>query len=225
VGLTGSILLATFAVTAGLVGSIVSALVAAREHRGAAEAAFSPETTGFLRQFLTAPPIVALLLLITMFLPWVSGRVAGLPLPSTAWGLPWVRWIVFVPALLALVVCAPVTARRPVLLSVLCSTTFGVCVVLGALATVVAALATDAGHLTLVARTLLRGVPQAATYLPTLHAGAGPIIYTVLALTGIWSVPLLQHQRFRRANPTAADPWPSALAETSSLDPADDLWS
>lgn len=59
---------------------------------------------------------ITVVLLVSLFIPWISGSVVGVQLPHTLFGLPWVRWIVAIPALVTIgwgVLSNCGTGRRP----------------------------------------------------------------------------------------------------------------
>jgi hypothetical protein len=160
--------------------------------------AFGPR----LRAKMSDVPVLAsVVLLASTLTPWVTGSVEGFPLPGTAWGLPWVRWLVAIPAVAAAVAAWTTPHRRVAGFTLLTGGLFLVCTVIGSVLMELTVLAQSAS--TLVAHTLLRGtqqvdllVPlirstkQVDLFVPVIRGGIGAPLYTIASLAGAYALAL-----------------------------------
>lgn len=131
----------------------------------------------------------ALLVTAALFLPWVTGSTLGVKLPGSAFGLPWVRWILLIPTI-ATWLLATATVIRPFgVARVGTAVVFFVTTVLGGVALVLAATAQRLSRYTTVADTILRGVDRARILAPIVRVGPGEIIYLAAGVVaGGWSL-------------------------------------
>ena len=165
----------------------------------------------------------AAVVFLSTFAPWVTGSAVGVPLPSTVWGLPWVRWIVVMPAACALVFAWMTPGMRSSFGSMLAATSFVVCSLVGSVAIVVVALAQRASRLTFVADTVLRGVDHAHLLAPVVRPGVGAPLYTAAAAVGAWAIPRRLRTDGRSSAPVPA--LDGSMVVHSGPRPEDDPWS
>lgn len=152
--------------------------------------AVTPKGATVVRRIVSEPfAWAALLATAALFLPWVTGSTVGVKLPGSAFGLPWVRWILVIPTL-ATWPLATATVIRPFgVARVATSVVFFVTTVLGAVALVLAAAAQRLSRYTTVADTILRGVDRAHVLALVVRVGPGELIYLAAGvMAGGWSL-------------------------------------
>jgi len=182
-------LLAVGALVAGLLGFTSVALVVYRRRFLAVESFQASDFRSRAKsKVLDVSVLAGLVLVASMSIPWISGSVVGVPLPSTAWGLPWVRWVVAVPAVLATTSALASPNRRAPGFALLTAALFLVCAAVGSLLFELAILAQTASRATLVADTLLRGTKNTDFLIPVVREGVGAPVFTVASIAAIYAL-------------------------------------
>lgn len=180
-------------------------------------------------------------LLASTFTPWVTGLADGVPLPGTAWGLPWIRWLIAIPAVAAAAAAWVVPHRRVAGFTLLTAGLFLICTVIGSVLLEMTVLAQGAS--TFAAETLLRGTKQVELLVPFLkgtnqvdllvpvvRGGIGAPLYTIASVVGIYALAL----GYRRSAQTESVDVPDAPSEPllspqgsqadARFDPGDEWW-
>ena len=85
--------LAATAVVAGIAGCIWNLVVVRRRSYDEIPDESVRNVLDRLRSAITDwPKVAAAVVLLSTFVPWISGSAVGVALPETLWELPWVRW-------------------------------------------------------------------------------------------------------------------------------------
>lgn len=152
--------------------------------------AVAPAVGSVVRRIVSEPfAWGALVVTAALFLPWVTGSAVGVKLPGSAFGLPWVRWILLIPTLVAWLLAAATVIRPFGVVRVVTAVVFFVTTVLGGVALVLAAAAQRLSRYTTVADTILRGVDRSHILAPVVRVGPGEIIYLAAGVVaGGWSL-------------------------------------
>jgi hypothetical protein len=124
------------------------------------------------------------LMLVSLAIPWLSGSVAGISVPRSVFGIPWLSIFILIPIVLVVVtfLLAEITFQTWIRFSL--TFFFALCTVIGGFALTVAALAQRLSHYSLMLDTLLRGVSRASTLLPAVRVGFGALVFTLASCTG-----------------------------------------
>lgn len=216
-------LLALCALTMSVAGWALSLALVIRRHRSCMAA----DGRRRLRRPTTQIALAAVLvMLVSTALPWLSGSTLGVQLPSTLWGIPWVRWVVLVPTVLAALGTALLPHER-FAAAQLCAATFTACsVAVGAVVFFLIAAAqrtsTWATAMTHVAGEVVSQVDPSHHVTLLIRAGVGSFLYVPAALVALGALAW----GYRRdpglsdgAEDTAAWPSPAVPAPRATDDP------
>lgn len=195
------VVLVVLAGVAGCVWNVVR--IARRKDHEAAD----PPPVGWqdrLRSILSDwPKAAAAVVLLSTFVPWISGSAVGVALPETLWELPWVRWAVGLPAVLVTTLVWVTPHRRVAAANAATTASFMACTVVGTAVFLTTVFAESTSRYTFQFDTALRAIGLEEHVLPVVRGGIGAPMYTLAAVAGIFLT--TAGYRRRRALPAQAE--------------------
>lgn len=152
------------------------------------------------------------LMMISTVLPWISGSTLGVALPTTLWGIPWVRWIILIPTILTAVVVGVVPHERS-LVGQWCASTLAACsAAAGTVVFFLISVAQRASTWTTVISDLVAQVDPNEHVAVTVRAGLGSFLFLPASLLCLFALSL----GFRRY-PPAADGGPDYFSDVTTV--------
>lgn len=185
-GITAAVVISTVATAIFAFAVLALVLLQWRQHRW--QTRWKTELPSF-RSAVRKPIVwISILLVTSLFIPWLTGSVVGVHIPGSLFSLPWVRWWILLTALPTIAfagatICSPHFHLRIALLFA-----YALVVGEGCAFLLLAAIAQRVTEVGVIADTLLRGFHSATRIIPVVRVGPGELLYLWSGVLGAVSL-------------------------------------